>query len=115
MDKIYVNSVIRSTLNNKLIYHVLSIEKNKKKVPKSSYSEFLKKKTVNYIENDDYIIEYNLLFENVNNEKVRVNNFTYKSFLSEFGNKEMKFLTAIIKLKGLIEEKTEVVVEATVV
>ena len=76
MEKFYVNSVIKSTLNKKLMYHVVSIE--------------LKRK-VNCSDTDDYIIEYNVLYENVNGEKVK-NCFTYKSLLYEYGRNERRLL-----------------------
>ena len=94
MEKFYVNSVIKSTLNKKLMYHVVSIEPKRK---------------VNCSDTDDYIIEYNILYKNVNGEKVK-DGFTHKSLLSEFGNNERKLLAAMIKLRCIIKEHEKKVI-----
>ena len=80
------------------MYHVVSIEPKRK---------------VNCSDTDDYIIEYNVLYENVNGEKVK-DCFTYKSLLSEFGNSERKLLSAMIKLRTIIKEHEKKVVLAPV-
>lgn len=85
MKKFYVNSVIKNTLNKKFMYHIISIER-----------------AANI---DASIIEYNLLYENVNGDKIK-DSFTHKSFLSEFSSNERKLLTAMIRLKTVIDKET---------
>jgi hypothetical protein len=90
MKKIFLNSAIRSTLNKKLIYNIISIEP-----------------AVTMSGNNDYIIEYRLFTKNVNGERVNIDDFTHKSYLSHFGEKEKKLLKGIITLKRAIEKENE--------
>ena len=115
MDKFILNSFINSTLNTKLIYNVISIEPAKKRVAKPVYSNYLKKNTYIYNDVDDYLIEYKLFTEIVNKERVSANNFTYKSFLSEFNPTEKKFIEEMIKLrKAVIESATTITTETVI-
>ena len=90
MKKIFLNSAIRSTLDKKLIYNIISIEP-----------------AVTMFGNNDYIIEYRLFTKNVNGERVNVDDFPHKSYLSDFGEKEKKLLKGIIILKRAIEKENE--------
>ena len=90
MKKIFLNSAIRSTLNKKLIYNIISIEP-----------------AVTMSGNNDYIIEYRLFTKNVNGERVNIDDFPHKSYLSGFGEKEKKLLKGIIMLKRAIEKENE--------
>ena len=90
MKKIFLNSAIRSTLNKKLIYNIISIES-----------------AVTMSGNNDYIIEYRLFTKNVNGERINVDDFPHKSYLSDFGEKEKKLLKGIIMLKRAIEKENE--------
>lgn len=90
MKKTFLNSIIRSTLNKKLIYNIISIEP-----------------AVTISGNDDYIIEYKLFTKNVNGERVSIEDFSHKSYLSDFGEKEKKLLKGIITLKKAIEKENE--------
>lgn len=116
MDKFILNSFINSTLNVKLIYNVISIEPAKKRVAKPVYSNYLKKNTYIYNNVDDYLIEYKLFTELVNGEKAPVDNFTHKSFLTEFNPTEKKFIEEMIKLrKAVIESATTVTIETIII
>lgn len=115
MDKFILNSFINSTLNVKLIYNVISIEPAKKRVAKPVFSDYLKKNTYIYNNVDDYLIEYKLFTELVNGERVPVDNFTHKSFLSEFNPTENKFITELIKLRQAVIESATTVTTATVI
>ena len=77
----------------------------------------LKKQTTNYIEVDDYIIEYILVFETGNGEKVKNKDFIYHAYLSEFADKEQTFINQIIKLRTSVKESatTETVVAETTI
>jgi hypothetical protein len=90
MKKMFLNSVIRSTLNKRLIYNIISIEP-----------------AVTMSGNNDYIIEYKLFTKNVNGERVNIDDFSHKSYLSDFGEKEKKLLKGIIMLKKAIEKESE--------
>lgn len=90
MEKMFLNSVIRSTLNKKLIYNIISIEP-----------------AVTISGNNDYIIEYKIFTKNVNGERVNIDDFSHKSYLSDFGEKEKKLLKGIITLKKAIEKENE--------
>jgi hypothetical protein len=115
MDKFILNSFINSTLNVKLIYNVISIESAKKRVAKPVYSNYLKKNTYIYNDVDDYLIEYKLFTELVNGKKVPVDNFTHKSFLTEFNPTENKFITELIKLRqAVIESATTITTEVVI-
>lgn len=115
MDKFILNSFINSTLNVKLIYNVISIEPAKKRVAKPVYSNYLKKNTYVYNDVDDYLIEYKLFTELVNGERTPVDNFTHKSFLTEFNTTENKFITELIKLRqAVIESATTVTTEVVI-
>ena len=115
MDKFILNSFINSTLNTKFVYNVISIEPAKKRVAKSVFSNYLKKNTYIYNDVDDYLIEYKLFTELVNGERVPVDNFTHKSFLSEFNPTENKFITELIKLRQAVIESATTVTTATVI
>ena len=115
MDKFILNSFINSTLNVKLIYNVISIESTKKRVAKPVYSNYLKKNTYIYNNVDDYLIEYKLFTELVNGEKAPVDNFTHKSFLTEFNPAEKKFIEEMIKLRqAVIESATTITTEIVI-
>lgn len=90
MKKMFLNSVIRSTLNKRLIYNIISIEP-----------------AVTMSGNNDYIIEYKLFTKNVNGERANIDDFSHKSYLSDFGEKEKKLLKGIITLKKAIEKENE--------
>jgi hypothetical protein len=115
MDKFILNSFINSTLNVKLIYNIISIEHVKKRVAKPVYSNYLKKNTYIYNDVDDYLIEYKLFTELVNGEMVPVDNFTHKSFLSEFNTTENKFITELIKLRQAVMESATTITTETVI
>ena len=115
MDKFILNSFINSTLNTKFVYNIISIEPAKKRVAKSVFSNYLKKNTYIYNDVDDYLIEYKLFTELVNGEKAPVDNFTHKSFLSEFNPTENKFITELIKLRQAVIESATTVTTATVI
>jgi len=115
MDKFILNSFINSTLNTKFIYNIISIESAKKRVAKPVYSNYLKKNTYIYNNVDDYLIEYKLFTEIVNGEKTPVDNFTHKSFLTEFNPTEKKFIEEMIKLrKAVIESATTITTETVI-
>lgn len=66
--------------------------------------------------NDDYIIEYSLVFEKENGEKIKANNFAYKAYLSDFATKEKEYIKQLIKLRCAVKESASTVVaEATVI
>ena len=116
MDKFILNSFINSTLNTKFVYNIISIEPAKKRVAKSVFSNYLKKNTYIYNDVDDYLIEYKLFTELVNGERTPVDNFTHKSFLTEFNPKENKFISELIKLrKAVIESATTVTIETVII
>ena len=120
MDKIILNSLLKSTQKPKnphLWLNILSAESAKKKVPKHGFDKTLKKQTTNYIEVDDYIIEYILVFETGNGEKVKNKDFIYHAYLSEFADKEQTFINQIIKLRTSVKESatTETVVAETTI
>lgn len=115
MNKFILNSFINSTLNVKLIYNVISIEPAKKRVAKPVYSNYLKKNTYVYNDVDDYLIEYKLFTELVNGERTPVDNFTHKSFLSEFNTTENKFITELIKLRQAVIESATTITTETVI
>lgn len=115
MDKFILNSFINSTLNVKLTYNVISIEPAKKRVAKPVYSNYLKKNTYVYNDVDDYLIEYKLFTELVNGERTPVDNFTHKSFLSEFNTTENKFITELIKLRQAVIESATTITTETVI
>ena len=107
MDKIVFNSLLKSTqkpYNPHLWLNILSATKEKKKVPKKEWSKFLKMQTTKYIEVDDYIIEYILIFETGNGERIKNKDFVYHAYLSEFANKEQMFIKQLIKLRTAIKE-----------
>lgn len=109
MEKIILNSLLKSTQKPKnphLWLNILSAIPEKKKVPKSEWSKFLKKQTTNYVEVDDYLIEYILVFETGNGEKIKNEEFVYKSYLSEFANKEESLIRQMIKLKTSVQNTT---------
>lgn len=114
MDKIVLNSLLKSTkkpYNPHLWLNILSAESTKKKVPKQE------KQTTHYIEVDDYLIEYILVFESGNGEKVKNKDFVYHAYLSEFANKEQTFIKQLIKLRTSVKESatTETVVAETTI
>lgn len=120
MDKIIFNCLLKSSqkpYNPYLWLNVISATKEKKKVPKQKWSEFLKKQTTYYEEVDDYIIEYRLFFNKVNNENK--SDFIYKAYLSDFANKEQSFIRQLINLRSIIikenEKATTVMAEVTVI
>jgi hypothetical protein len=115
MDKFILNSFINSTLNVKLIYNVISIEPVKKRVAKPVYSNYLKKNTYIYNNIDDYLIEYKLFTELVNGEKAPVDNFTHKSFLTEFNPTEKKFIEEMIKLRQAVIESATTITTETII
>ena len=84
-DLVHINKAVD-------IYNIISIEPAKKRVAKSVFSNYLKKNTYIYNNVDDYLIEYKLFTEIVNGEKTPVDNFTHKSFLTEFNPTEKKFI-----------------------
>lgn len=71
-----------------------------------SLKSFYFDKTVN-----DYLIEYNYAHETVNGKKEPNKDFTFKSYLSNFTEKESKILQQLIsyKLKDISKENTVVV------
>ena len=106
MEKILFNSLIKSTQKPNsphLWLNILSAIKEKKNIPKQGLV-------------DDYIIEYSLVFEKENKEKIKVNGFTYKAYLSEFANKEKSFISQLIKMRAAIEESaTTAVAEVAII
>lgn len=106
MEYIIFNSVIKSTLNKFLWYNIKSATKGKKKVPRKV------KNSTEYVEVDDYIIEYRLLY---GDGKVKTDNFTRSSYLSDFGNKEKSFITQLIKLRTTVVDSASTVVVAETV
>lgn len=71
--------------------------------------------TTHYIEVDDYIIEYILVFETGNGEKVKNKDFIYHAYLSEFANKEQKFINELIKLRTIIKSADTTVTTEVVI
>ena len=67
----------------------------------------------NYIIN--YLIEYKLFTELVNGEKAPVDNFTHKSFLTEFNPTEKKFIEEMIKLRQAVIESATTITTETVI
>ena len=114
MEKFILNSFINSTAKDCIIYNIISIEQTKKRVPKNEFSKVLKKNTITYYDADDYLIEYKLFTENVNNEKIPVGRFSYKSYLSDFKKKEQDFLKELIRAKIAVIESATTVVTAEV-
>lgn len=112
MEYIIFNSVIKSTLNKFLWYNIKSATKSKKKVPQKLYDEKLKRNVTSYVEVDDYIIEYKVLY---GDGKVKMDNFTHSSYLSDFGNKEKSFITQLIKLRTAVVTSASTVVTETVI
>ena len=106
MEYIIFNSLIKSTLNKFLWYNIKSATKGKKKVPKKV------KNSSEYVEVDDYIIEYRILY---GDGKVKMDNFTHSSYLSDFGNKEKSFITQLIKLRTAVVTSASTVVTETVI
>lgn len=107
MEYIIFNSVIKSTLNKFLWYNIKSATKAKKKVPRKV------KNSTEYVEVDDYIIEYRLLY---GDGKAKTDNFTHSSYLSDFGSKEKSFITQLIKLRtAVVDSASTVVVAETVI
>ena len=106
MEYIIFNSVIKSTLNKFLWYNIKSATKGKKKVSRKV------KNSTEYVEVDDYIIEYRLLY---GDGKVKMDNFTRSSYLSDFGNKEKSFITQLIKLRTAVVNSVSTVVTKTVI
>ena len=106
MEYIIFNSVIKSTLNKFLWYNIKSARKGKKKVPRKV------KNSTEYVEVDDYIIEYRLLY---GDGKAKTDNFTRSSYLSDFGNKEKSFITQLIKLRTAVVTSASTVVTETVI
>jgi hypothetical protein len=113
MEKILFNSLIKSTQkpnNPHLWLNIHSAAKAKKKVPKQEWNDFLKKQTTSYVETDDYLIEYSLVFEKENGERIKANAFTYEAYLSEFANKEKEYIKQLIKLRCAVKESASTVV-----
>jgi hypothetical protein len=106
MEYIIFNSLIKSTLNKFLWYNIKSATKGKKKVPRKV------KNSTEYVEVDDYIIEYRILY---GDGKVKMDNFTHSSYLSDFGNKEKSFITQLIKLRTAVATSASTVVTETVI
>jgi len=120
MEKIIFNSLLKCTQkpnNPHLWFNILSAEKTKKKMPRQEYNKFLKKQTSFYVEVDDYIIEYKLVFGDANGNKQKLENFIYHAYLSEFANKEQSFINQLIKIRSAVikSSATTVVAETTIV
>jgi len=81
MERIVFNSLIKSTKKNNLWLNILSAEQ---------------------IDNDKYIIEYKVVFENDVGDKIKYGDFTYHSYLSEFGSKEQSFIRQLIKIRSAV-------------
>ena len=60
----------------------------------------------------DYIIEYKIIFENEKGEKIKNDNFTRKTLLSDFAKKERNFITQLIKLGNAVNN---VRIETTII
>ena len=93
-------------MNKFLWYNIKSARKGKKKVPRKV------KNSTEYVEVDDYIIEYRLLY---GDGKAKTDNFTRSSYLSDFGNKEKSFITQLIKLRTAVVTSASTVVTETVI
>lgn len=81
MERIVFNSLIKSTKKNNLWLNILSAEQ---------------------IDDDKYIIEYKVVFENDVGDKIKYGDFTYHSHLSEFGSKEQSFIRQLIKIRSAV-------------
>lgn len=81
MERIVFNSLIKSTKKNNLWLNILSAEK---------------------IDDDKYIIEYKVVFENDVGDKIKYGDFTYRSNLYEFGSKEQSFIRQLIKIRSAV-------------
>jgi hypothetical protein len=121
MDRIVFNCLLKSTqkpINQHLWLNILSAESTKKKVSKQKWNELFKKQTTCYEYVDDYLIEYILVFENGNGEKIKNKEFIYHAYLSEFANKEQMYIKELIKLRSSVKSSatTETVMaEVTVI
>lgn len=118
MEKIIFNSLLKSTqkpYNPHLWLNILSATKEKKKVPKKEWSKFLKMQTTKYIDVDDYLIEYKLVFENGKGEKIKNDSLIYHAYLSEFANKEQSFIKQLIKIRTVVVNSGKTITVETVV
>ena len=94
MEKIIFNSLLKNTQKPKTWFNIISAIK----------------------EPSDYIIEYKIVFEKENGEKIKNNDFIYKSSLSSFAKKEQSFINQLIKIRSAVfTAATTVVAEATIV
>jgi hypothetical protein len=94
MEKIIFNSLIKSTKKNNLWLNILSARQ---------------------INKDNYIIEYKTIFENDNGEKIKADDFTYYSYLSEFGNKEQSFIGQLIKIRSAVIASATTITETVII
>ena len=114
MEKVILNSLLKSTkkpYNPHLWLNILSAHPEKKKVLKTEYDKTLKKQTTHYIEVDDYIIKYILVYETGNGEKIKNEEFVYNAYLSEFAKKEESLIRQMIKLKTPAQKTTVKTIE----
>lgn len=95
MEKIIFNSLLKNTQKQKTWFNIISAVK----------------------ESPDYIIEYKIVFEKENGEKIKYGDFVYKANLSSFAKKEQSFIRQLIKIRSAVvavSAKT-VVAETTIV
>jgi hypothetical protein len=94
MEKIIFNSLLKNTQKPKTWFNIISAIK----------------------EPSDYIIEYKIVFEKENGEKIKNNDFIYKSSLSSFAKKEQSYINQLIKIRSAVfTAATTVVAETTIV
>ena len=94
MEKIIFNSLIKSTKKNNLWLNILSAEQT---------------------DNDKHIIEYKVVFENDVGVKIRHGDFIYRSYLSEFGNKEQSFIRQLIKIRSAVIASATTITETVII
>ena len=93
MEKIIFNSLLKNTQKPKTWFNIISAIK----------------------EPSDYIIEYKIVFEKENGEKIKKNDFIYKSSLSSFAKKEQSYINQLIKIRTVVVNGGKTITAETVV
>lgn len=93
MEKIIFNSLLKNTQKPKTWFNIISAIK----------------------EPSDYIIEYKIVFEKENGEKIKNNDFIYKSSLSSFAKKEQSYINQLIKIRTVVVNSSKTITAETVV
>ena len=93
MEKIIFNSLLKNTQKPKTWFNIISAIK----------------------EPSDYIIEYKIVFEKENGEKIKNNDFIYKSSLSSFAKKEQSYINQLIKIRTVVVNGGKTITAETVV